>query len=656
MTIRMLKPLMFSACCDEAGNPMLTPRKDPLLKGWDAADALAEGWTPAHIGLLAPEQFVKYVVPERDDAEASAQPDRLETHLLNYSIVGGDLCIGKSGKGGELELKAVSSALIVTANTRDQNNESWGRLVEFPDRDGIWHELAIPAEMLSGKSGESCFQALLSRGVDIYEDMLLRKYLIKAKPPARALCVKQVGWHGKVFALPERNYGQSDERIILQSKNLSRNAAYGTKGTLKEWQVNVASLCEGNSRLILAITVALAGPFLKGCGIENGGFHFRGKSSTGKSKTLFVAASVWGDKTVVKLWRTTDNAIESLAYSANDTLLCLDELGQVDPAKAGDIAYTLGNGRSKARATQSGEARDITDWRLLYLSTGEIGLASHMAVGGKQVRAGQEIRMLDIPADAGAGLGVFENIHNAASGAKFSDSLQQMADQHYGTAGDALLSRITEDGEMDKAIEFIEAEIQAFISAHIPASAHGQIQRAGGRFAFVAAVGEYCIEVGILPFAKGEAAAGVLKCFQAWVDERGGDQDMESIRAIAQVRSFIEAHGESRFSSIDLNELSDALSSEGNVRTNQRVGFRKSLGNGLIEYWVFSEAYNKEICRGFDPKVVTKVLMQNGFLQLDGAGRPQISKRLPGIGLQRVYVIKPSILQSDDEEAQPLAA
>lgn len=75
MTIRMLNPLMFNASCDEAGNPMLTPRKDPLLKGWDAADALAEGWTPAHIRLLAPEQFVNYGVPERDDAEASAQPD-----------------------------------------------------------------------------------------------------------------------------------------------------------------------------------------------------------------------------------------------------------------------------------------------------------------------------------------------------------------------------------------------------------------------------------------------------------------------------------------------------------------------------------------------------------------------------------------------------
>jgi hypothetical protein len=40
-----------------------------------------------------------------------------------------------------------------------------------------------------------------------------------------------------------------------------------------------------------------------------------------------------------------------------------------------------------------------------------------MAEGMKRTRTGQEVRMADIPADAGPGLGAFENLHGIESGA-----------------------------------------------------------------------------------------------------------------------------------------------------------------------------------------------------------------------------------------------
>ncbi len=424
---------------------------------------------------------------------------------------------------------------------------------------------------------------------------------------------------------------------------------------MEEWKKEVASLCSGNSRLILALSVALAGPLLKPMSIENGGFHFRGASSTGKSKTLFTAASVWGSRQMIKLWRTTDNAVESLAYSHNDTLLCLDELGQVDPNKAGDIAYTLANGLSKARSTQSGNIRTITHWRVLFLSTGEISLADHIATTGGHAKAGQEIRMLDIPADAQQGMGVFENIHGAKSPAEFADLLQANADKFHGTAGQAFLDHLTRPGEMQYAIEFIKQKMIAFMQIHVPISGHGQIQRGGNRFAFVAAVGEYCISLGILPFAAGEAMTAVGTCFNAWLHERGGDQAMEEFRAEQQVRAYIQRNGESRFTFLDESELSEAMGQNYSQRTNLRVGFKNILPGGLIEYWVFTEMYKEEICKGLDAKLVTRVLKQKGYLGVDSKGNPQIAKRIPGVGqTTRMYIIKPSILQ--DMEEQPKAA
>jgi putative DNA primase/helicase len=80
-----------------------------------------------------------------------------------------------------------------------------------------------------------------------------------------------------------------------------------------------------------------------------------------------------------------------------------------------------------------GYARAFT-LALAVLSSGEIGLAQHMAEVGKQSRAGQELRLAEIPADAGKGLGLFENLHESNSGAEFAKALDHATRQHYGTA------------------------------------------------------------------------------------------------------------------------------------------------------------------------------------------------------------------------------
>jgi len=649
MKMQALIPPKFMPGKDANGLAILEPRAEELFAGWDAADALAEGWTVEHIKLLPAEQYVPY----QTTSAVVSQPDILETHAYNYSISGGDLCIGKLDKEtGELFQTPVSSAMVVIALTRDEHNQNWGRLVYFRDSDGKKHEIAIPCELLSAKSSVSFVQDLLSHGLIVYIEKLLKEYIMKANPPARVKCVKQTGWHDNVFVLPEKTFGEGTERVLLQTTDLSHKSAYGTNNSLDDWQHEVGSLCIGNSRLIFSISTALAGPFLEPMNIENGGFHFRGKSSTGKSTALKVAASVWGGKQMIKLWRTTDNAIESTAFSHNDTVLCLDEIGQVDPSKAGDIAYTLANGSSKMRATRSGGARDNTNWRLLFISNGEISLASHMESAGKQVRAGQEMRMLDIPADAQKGMGMFEDIHDVSSPDKFADLVALNSCLYYGSAGEALLELLTDPDELPLAVEFVRAKKAEFMSAYIPAGAHGQIQRAGNRFALVAGAGEYCINRGILPFAAGDVISATGACFKAWMGERGGDQALEDVRALVQVRAFLERHGESRFSST--SEYSSTMCYES--RTNQRAGHKHVLRDGIVDYWVFPEAYHSDVCDGLDHKLVTRILKQHGYLELDNKGSSTITKKIPGIGNKRVYVIKAAILQDEEEEELRLAA
>src|ERR1035437_4936167 len=142
---------------------------------------------------------------------------------------------------------------------------------------------------------------------------------------------------------------------------------------------------------------------------ESGGFHYQGLSSIGKTTLLRVAGSVLGggEKGFIQSWRATSNGLEAVAELHNDSLLCLDELGQVAPEEIGRVTYMLGNGQGKTRMTKETRVRPAMEWRLVFLSTGETSLADHMMTVNRQVHAGQEVRSISLVGSASKGMRCF---------------------------------------------------------------------------------------------------------------------------------------------------------------------------------------------------------------------------------------------------------
>lgn len=178
-------------------------------------------------------------------------------------------------------------------------------------------------------------------------------------------------------------------------------------GTLAEWQHKVAACAVGNSRLALFLSAAFAGPLLDIVGEQSGGIHLVGKAQSGKSTAAYIAGSVWGRgdrEGQIRAWRGTANGLEGVASETSDTVLILDEMGQADSREVGEITYMLANNSGKMRAGRTGNARARKTWRVLFLSTGEVTLAAKMGEAGKRIMAGQEVRLVNIPADAGAGM------------------------------------------------------------------------------------------------------------------------------------------------------------------------------------------------------------------------------------------------------------
>jgi putative DNA primase/helicase len=89
--------------------------------------------------------------------------------------------------------------------------------------------------------------------------------------------------------------------------------SYTQSGTPKEWQDNLACLCVDNTRLMLAVCVAFAGPLLYFAGQESGGINLIGASSIGKTTNLVAASSVFGGPGYIQTWRATSNGLRDCA-------------------------------------------------------------------------------------------------------------------------------------------------------------------------------------------------------------------------------------------------------------------------------------------------------------------------------------------------------
>lgn len=539
----------------------------------------------------------------------------------------------------EASAELIAGPFEVVAKNRDETSNAWGVLLEWRDNDGRRHQWALARALLAGDASEVRAR-LLDGGLYVSSSprgrARLTDYLTSVRVSTRARCADRTGWQGDAFAVPGKTFGDAGgEMIVMQTAGTI--AEFDLRGTMDDWAEGVARVAVGNSRLALALSAAFAGPLLKLIGEESFGFHFSGESSSGKTTALRAASSVWGNS--VKTWRMTDNAAENLARDSNDGLLLLDESSQADGQAFDAMTYMLGNGQGKSRMRRDATAKPLSSWRLVFLSTGEIGLAEKIGEAGKKVRAGQSVRMIEIPADAGAGHKLFDTLHGFATGDALARSIKDAADRNRGHAAPVYLDRLTSSAA--EIAREVKAHVGSWVSMNLPPNADGQVSRVAARFALVAAAGQIAIDAGILPWPDGEAGRAAATCFKAWINMRGGAGAAEAEDGVSQVRAFIEAHGMSRLSPI--RDDYDADES----KTINRVGFRRKDDLGRWEYLIMSQSWASEVCKGLNATAVARELVRRGLMTPGRDGKHSTTARIPGLNKPRVYLINASIL---DEE------
>jgi putative DNA primase/helicase len=602
-----------------------------LPAGWDLADPV-----PGDLCIA--------------DLLASARLCAPEVELPpGYSMKGHGLVWRDPGDKEKPELW-LAGPFQVLAETRDGDGKSWGVLLQWHDHDDRQHRLAIPRSMLAG-DGADARRALLDGGLYVAPTRGARErltaFLTVVRSSARMTATGRIGWHGSAFVLPDRCVGASyGEELLLQGTGAVEHA-FRERGTLQEWQNEIACYGVGNSRLAVALSTAFAAALIGPCEVESGGLHLRGASSIGKSTALAVAGSVWGGGEpggYVRSWRATANGLEGVALGHCDALLCLDELAQISARDAGEVAYMLANGAGKSRSARDGSARRAARWRVLFLSSGEIGLADKVAEDGrgKRLAAGQQVRIVDILADPGAGLGLFEELHRFSSAEALATHLRASAASIYGSAAGRFLSNVA--GDLDGIRSTVSEHTRTFVERYVPAGADGQVHRVAQRFALIAAAGELAVAAEVLPWPAGEATKAAARVYRDWLDARGGVEPAEISTGITQVRSFLLAHGMARF----VPAWEEPV--EPRIPPRDIAGYRKREGEGW-DYYITTSAWHDEVCRGLDSRALASQLAERGMLLIPTSG-PHRAKsiKVPGHNKCRLYHIPACFLEADRDD------
>ena len=485
---------------------------------------------------------------------------------------------------------------------------------------------AIPLADIGEREG---WRTLKAGGINVTTKSSLRAILADwlQRSGARELwrVAHATGWQCGAYIMPDGEVIGTPEHPVLFNGRSSAAAGYTVKGTAEDWRGSVAHLVAGNYSMMTATAAALAAPLIGLAGADGFGIHFYEQSSAGKTTTANVASSLYGNPDLLRLtWYGTALGLANEAAAHNDGLMPLDEVGQgSDPVSVSQSAYALFNGVGKLQGAKEGGNRDLKRWRTVAISTGEMDLETFIAGAGRRTKAGQLVRLLNIP------LSKAVHFHEHRNGKQHADALKEAYQHHHGAAGRLWIKWLAE--HQQQATEAVR-ECEARWRSLIPADYGEQVHRVAARFAILEAA--LLLSAGITGWDAQTCRDAVQHSYNAWLREFGtGNKEHQQI--IEQTEAFLNAYGLSRFAPFPY--------SPADLPIKELAGYRRRQGEhdeSPISFYTFPATFEKEIAAGFNHKQFAEVLKRAGMLTPPSSGRgyQRKSPRIQGRQIN-VYVL-----------------
>ncbi|ENQ1351989.1 DUF927 domain-containing protein [Salmonella enterica] len=432
------------------------------------------------------------------------------------------------------------------------------------------------------------------------------------------------GWHHGAYVMPDGEVIGEPETPILFNGRSASAGGYAVAGTAESWRNSVARLACGNPSMMLGVAASMAAPLIGLVGADGFGVHLFEQSSAGKTTTANIASSVWGVPDALRLtWYGTALGIANEAEAHNDGLLPLDEIGQGSNARdVATSAYTLFNGAGKLQGAKEGGNRELKRWRTVAVSTGEMDIETFLSAGGLKVKAGQLVRLLNIPMEKAT---VFNGQPN---GKAHADALKEAWLDNHGAAGREWVKWLAaHQQEAKQAVRDAQERWRGLI----PADYGEQVHRVAERFAILEAA--LVLSCHVTGWSEQASRDAIQHSFNAWVKEFGtGNKEHQQI--IEQCEAFLNAYGFSRYLPYPESDPRDLPIKE---LAGYRTGSQSS--DEAFKFYTFPAAFEQEIASGFNPRQFAKALASAGMLEAGDNGRHKKKALRRMGGKQHVFYV-----------------
>ena len=557
-----------------------------------------------------------------EDFEAAGLPPGLS--IAPPYTVRADAVIQVTESEEEPDILIAPAPVFLDARYRDEDTDRESvRLVWL--RDGKWVRRILPRGSVA-QSRELAAQAEFGLPVTSLTAGRLAQYLAALEAENLELLrptsvTERCGWHGDAFVLPSRTIGSDSPTWNVNDDGLRQiGRSVDAAGDYEAWR-SLAQRCAEHPWVRLALAAALCAPYLEMVGAANFLLDLGGRTSSGKTTTLRLAASCWGcpdeaeGRSYLRSWSATRTAIERMAATLSGLPTILDETkrasGPGDPL--GSIAYDLASGQGRGRGTATGMQR-TTATRTVVLTSGEqplLELTTHQGLVGRVIQI------------TGSPFG-------ADNQRVLAETIREVTDQHYGHAGPRVIDALVRD----RPLRLIEAvrSTRRYLAEGVT-SRDPLVGRLCAHYAVLAVCGQHAFDTLGIEADVPEA----VEMHLAVTDRAMGGRD--------QARLALELV-------MDLEVTQPDAIDDGNDRRSPPGGFLGVRAGDRSIYWHPEPLRRYLESSGFRAGEVMTIWLERGWIEGEGT-RTTKKVRLHNGLRPRVVVMTPAAREAIGVTEQP---
>jgi hypothetical protein len=339
------------------------------------------------------------------------------------------------------------------------------------------------------------------------------------------------------------------------------------------------------------------------------------RTSTGKTTTQRVAASVWGrpderaESSVIFSWDATRVFVERACAVLSGLPVILDDTKRAQkPRVIADTLYQVANGKGRGRGDTKSLARTL-GFRTVLLSSGEAPATSFTEDGGTRTRC---IEVRGLP---------FGN--ESEQTVQLVGTINLSLQTHYGHAGQRFVQYLLQ--HRDRWEQWGEAYRR--VTADYIARATGEQARMAQYAGAIVIAGRIAHEALNLPWKFRDPLKGSL-----WTEIAANANDAAGAeRALSDIKSWADSHQEWFVGRGRVDRDGNAMPQAG--------GWAGRWDKDDWEFIGFYQTRLKEILRdwGYEPEAILATWKERQWLELE-EGRSGYTKRFR-VGVEQPYLI-----------------